>query len=147
MQESGTPSRLAHCEREIVRLRRTVRMTTTISAVAMIALLAGFAVPRAPMTVFAADSMPGSGAALRLWTNKSWVEMKSDEGGPHFSASRDDHVVFSEPPANDLEQGAFCRELKQEVAAIPKAPSAAEVLAACRAHRTEKECTLCLGKP
>lgn len=230
MQESGTPSRLAHCEREIVRLRRTVRVTTTISAVAMIALLAGFAVPRAPMTVFAADtirvrevsvidqhgvvrarlggdlpdavgrlgrrlprgdnaaglliyddlglerggyvtfeksgvaaltldtrgpqaallaadSMPGSGAALRLWTNKSWVEMKSDEGGPHFSASRDDHVVFSEPPANDLEQGAFCRELKQEVAAIPKAPSAAEVLAACRAHRTEKECTLCLGKP
>jgi hypothetical protein len=228
--DSDSGSRLAHCELEIVRLRKAVRITTALGSMALVALLAGFAVPRSSTKVFAvdtlrvsevavvdehgvvrarlggnlpdattragrpiprgdkaaglliyddrgaerggyvtfeksgtaaltldtrgpqvvllaADSLPGSGAALRLWTGNSWVEVRADEGGPRFSASRDGHVVFAEPPATDAEQGAFCREFKGEVAQAPKPPSAAEILAACKAHRTERECTLCLGKP
>ncbi len=99
------------------------------------------------VAILAADSTPGGGAGLRLWTGKSWVEVKADDAGPHFSASREGRVVFSEPRATAQEQGAFCRDLKGEVARAPKPPSPEEVLAACRAHRTEKECTLCLGKP
>jgi hypothetical protein len=230
MQDTNAAPRLAQCEREIARLRTTARVTAAISAMAVVALLAGFTAPRTSTTVIAADtlrvsevtvvdehgvvrarlggnlpdattrtgrpiprgdkaaglliyddrgaerggyvtfeksgtaaltldtrgpqavllaadSLPGSGAALRLWTGKSWVDVRADEGGPRFSASRGGHVVFAEPPATDAEQGAFCREFKGEVAQAPTPPSAAEVLAACRAHKTEEECTLCLGKP
>ena len=99
------------------------------------------------VAIFAADSTPGSGGALRIWNSRAWAELKVDEGGPHVSAARDNQIEFFEPPATALEQGAFCSELKGEVAKVPKQPSYDEVLAACRAHQSEKVCVLCLGKP
>lgn len=230
MQSADSNHRLTECESEIARLRRTIRVATTFGVAAMVAMLAGFAVPplakialssdtlrvreiavvdergvvrarlggnlpdalnrsgrpiprgdrvaglliyddhgaerggyvtfeksgiaaltldsRGPqVAIFAADSSPGNGAGLRVWTGKSWAEIKADAGGPHISAGRDGRVAFLEPPTTKDEQGAFCRELKAEVAQIPKQPSSEEVLAACRAHRTEKECNRCLGKP
>jgi len=222
--------RLTECEREIARLRRTIRVGTIFGVAVMLVMLAGFAAPpsaklalsadtlrvreiavvdehgvvrarlggnlpdamsrsgrpiprgdrvaglliyddrgaerggyvtfeksgiaaltldsRGPqVAIFAADSSPGNGAGLRVWTGKSWAEIKADSGGPHVSAGRDGRVVFFEPATTIGEQGVFCRELKAEVSQIPKQPSPEEVLAACRAHRTEKDCHLCLGKP
>ena len=99
------------------------------------------------VAIFAADSTPGSGAALRIWSSKAWAEVKVDGGGPHLAAARDDKIEFFEPPATPPEQGAFCAELKGEVAKAPQRPTDDAVLAACRAHRNEKECFLCLRQP
>jgi hypothetical protein len=77
----------------------------------------------------------------------SGAEIKANDGGPHVAASRDGKIEFFEPAASALEQTAFCSELKGEVAKAPKQPSNADVLAACRAHQSEKACALCLGKP
>lgn len=230
MHEADSAARLVQCESEIIRLRRMVRLTTTLGVAAMISVLAGFVLPRSPVAgtyadslrvrelavvdahgvvrarlggnlpdavgrlgrriprgddasglliyddkgierggyvtfdnsgvaaltldsrgpqvaIFAADSTPGSGAALRVWGRKAWAEIKVDEGGPHLAAARDDKIEFFEPPATSLEQAAFCNELKGEVAKVPQRPADDVILAACRAHRSEKECTLCLHKP
>lgn len=64
MPDSDSGSRLAHCELEIVRLRKAVRITTALGSIAMIALLAGFAVPRSSTKVFAVDTLRVSEVAV-----------------------------------------------------------------------------------
>jgi hypothetical protein len=103
--------------------------------------------PYQQMLLIEADSTPVEGVGLRLWSRQSWAELHAGASGAGISAGRDGKVVFFEPPATDAERGAYCRDLKTAVGQAPKQPSPDEVLAACRAHRTEKECTLCLGKP
>lgn len=230
--DSGSGSRLAKCESEIVRLARTIRVMTGLGAMAMIVVMTAFTGPRSPQTappadtlrvreiavvdargvvrarlggdlpdavgpsgrsiprgdkiaglliyddrgrerggyvtfdrtataaitldsrdpyrqmmLIEADSTPAEGVGLRLWSGASWAELHAGASGAAVSAGRDGRVEFFEPPATEAESGAFCRDLKTAVAQAPRQPSPDEVLAACRAHRTEKECTLCLGKP
>ena len=230
--DSQSVSRLATCESEIARLTRTIRVMTTLGAVAMIVAVTAFSGARSPRTALSADTLrvrevavvdakgvvrarlggdlpdavgrlgrqiprgdkiaglliyddrgrerggyvtferegtaaltldsrdpyqqmmlieadstPAEGVGLRLWSGKSWAELHAGAGGAGVSAGRDGRVVFFEPPAAEAERGAFCRDLKTAVAQAPRQVSPDEVLTACRAHRTEKECTLCLGKP
>ena len=57
MQEPDAASRLAQCESEIIRLRRLVRVSTTLAAAITITVLAGFAAPRIPAAQVSTDSL------------------------------------------------------------------------------------------
>ena len=99
------------------------------------------------VAILAADSADNSGGAARLWRDRDWVEMRVDEGGPHFTAGKDGSVAFMAPTMTAGEAGAMCSALKGEVAQVKPPPPPSAVLQACKAHAPDGVCRKCLGLP
>lgn len=99
------------------------------------------------VALFSAGPAPDDGAAIRVWRQQDWAELKVDGGGPHVSVGRDGALAFMQPEPTAGEAAAMCTELKAEVAQVTPPPSTAVVLAACKAHASDGVCRRCLGLP
>lgn len=99
------------------------------------------------VALFAAGPASDDGAAMRLWQHSDWAELKVDAGGPHVSVGRDGSLAFIAPEPTAAEAKAVCTELKAEIATVKPAPAPSVILAACKAHTSDRVCRKCLGLP
>lgn len=99
------------------------------------------------VAIFGAGPGPNDGAAVRLFRNNDWAELKVDDGGPHVSVGRAGALAFMQPEPTATEAAGMCSELKAEVARVVPPPTSAAVLAACKAHASDGVCRRCLGLP
>ncbi|MDQ6770202.1 MAG: hypothetical protein M3Z54_09465 [Gemmatimonadota bacterium] len=99
------------------------------------------------VALFAAGPGPDDGAAIRLFRQQDWAELKVDDGGPHVSVGRGGALAFMQPEPTASEAAGMCTELKAEVARVKPPPPTAAVLAACKAHASDGVCRRCLGLP
>jgi hypothetical protein len=90
--------------------------------------------------LLAADSSNGSGAVLRLWTDRAWAEVQAEAGGAHFATGRGGKIAYFQPPGTPEEERAFWREMDAELGALSKQPTPEELLSICERYRPQPTC-------